>query len=369
MASRFPHDSGCDNDMVDNQYSELSERAQHLLKVLVQRYIRAGQPVGSRTLTRDSGLPLSPATGRHAMSDLEGLGYVQAPHTSAGRVPKDKGYRFFVDTLLTVRNLKLPEADRMRLRLDASSGPTGLVDSASNLLSGLTRYAGLVTLPRQAYHAFRQEFLPLSERRVLVIIIVNDQEIQNRVIETDRNFTADELCKVANFLNQRFAGKDFRTVREQLIQEIDHARQDMNSLMEAAVQVAKQVFIDQPEEKDYVLAGQTNLMEHADLANVEKLRELFEAFNQKRDVLHILDKSIKAQGVQIFIGQESGYTVFDGCSLVTSTYEVDGEVLGVLGVIGPTRMPYERVIPIVDMTARLLGEALNPKSGADSDSD
>lgn len=354
--------------MVDNIYSELNERAQHLLKVLVQRHIRDGQPVGSRVLTRDSGLSLSPATVRNVMSDLEELGYVQAPHTSAGRVPTDKGYRFFVDTLLTVRTLQVPDVDRLRLRLDPASGSESLVDSASNLLSGLTRYAGLVTLPRHSYSAFRQvEFLPLSNRRVLVIVIVNDHEVQNRVIQTERDFTADELRKVANYLNEEFAGKDFRSVRDHLIQDIDRTRRHMNSLMETAVEVAKQVFIDASEESDYVLAGQTNLMEHAELANVEKLRELFDAFNQKRDMLHILDQSIQAQGVQIFIGQESGYNVFDGCSLVTSTYEVEGEVLGVLGVIGPTRMPYERVIPIVDLTARLLGDALNPKSGPTSD--
>jgi heat-inducible transcriptional repressor len=195
-----------------------------------------------------------------------------------------------------------------------------------------------------------------------VIVIVNEQEVQNRVIQTNRNFSSGELREIANFLNQEFSGRDFRTVRDNLIQEIEHTRQHMNNLMSSVVEVAKQVFVDPTAESDYVLAGQTNLMEHAELANVEKLRELFDAFNQKRDVLHILDQSVRAQGVQIFIGQESGYNVFDGCSLVTSTYEVDGEVLGVLGVIGPTRMPYERVIPIVDLTARLLGEALNPKS-------
>lgn len=351
------------NVMVDSVYNELNERAQHLLKVLVQRHIRDGQPVGSRVLTRDSGLALSPATVRNVMSDLEELGYVQAPHTSAGRVPTDKGYRFFVDTLLTVRNLTVPEVDRMRIRLDAAGGASSLVDSASSLLSGLTRYAGLVTLPRHSYNAFRQvEFLPLSERRVLVIVIVNEHEVQNRVIQTNRDFSANELREVANFLNQEFAGKDFGTVRKNLVEEIDRTRQHMNRLMASVVEMAEKVFVEQAPESDYVLAGQTNLMEYAELANVEKLRELFEAFNQKRDVLHILDQSIRAQGVQIFIGQESGYNVFDGCSLVTSTYTVDGEVLGVLGVIGPTRMPYERVIPIVDLTARLLGEALNPKS-------
>jgi len=349
--------------MSESDYKELNERAQHLLKVLVQRHIRDGQPVGSRALTRDSGLSLSPATVRNVMSDLESLGYVQAPHTSAGRVPTDKGYRFFVDSLLTVRELSVPEVERLRIRLDAAGGSGELVGSVSSLLSGLTRYAGLVTLPRHTYNAFRQvEFLPLSDKRVLVIIVVNEHEVQNRVIHTEREFSRDELEKISNFLNQEFAGQDFRSVRQKLIEDIDNTREDVNKTMMTVVEVAKKVFVDTPTEADYVLAGETNLMDYAELANVEKLRELFDAFNQKRDVLHILDQSIGAQGVQIFIGQESGYDVFDGVSMVTSTYKADGEVLGVLGVIGPTRMPYERVIPIVDLTARLLGDALNPKS-------
>jgi heat-inducible transcriptional repressor len=356
--------------MSESAYKELNERAQHLLKVLVQRHIRDGQPVGSRALTRDSGLALSPATVRNVMSDLENLGYVQAPHTSAGRVPTDKGYRFFVDSLLTVRQLSVPEVERLRIRLDLAGGSEGLVGSASSLLSGLTRYAGLVTLPRHTYNAFRQvEFLPLSDRRVLVIVVANEHEVQNRVIRTDREFSSDELRRISNYLNHEFSGKDFRSVRKKLVQDIDETRKSVNQMMASVVEVAKKVFVDPPPENDYVLAGETNLMEHAELANVEKLRELFDAFSQKRDVLHILDQSIGAQGVQIFIGQESGYEVFDGVSMVTSTYTADGEVLGVLGVIGPTRMPYERVIPIVDLTARLLGDALNPKSFLISDSE
>lgn len=354
--------------MAESDYSELGERAQHLLKVLVQRHIRDGQPVGSRALTRESGLPLSPATIRNVMSDLEDLGYVQAPHTSAGRIPTDKGYRFFVDSLLTVRSLPVSDIDQLKIRLDRSGGAEALVGSASNLLSGLTRYAGLVTLPRHGYGAFRQmEFMPLSGNRVLVIVILNEHEVQNRVIETNRKFSADELRQISNFLNREFAGKDLRTVRKKLVEDIDHTREHVNRLMASVVEVAEKVFVEQEAESDFVLAGQTNLMEYAELANVEKLRELFDAFNHKRDVLHILDQSLQANGVQIFIGQESGYEVFDGCSLVTSSYEVDGEVLGVLGVIGPTRMPYDRVIPIVDLTARLLGEALNPKSPPNSD--
>lgn len=345
--------------MAPGDYSELSERAQHLLKVLVQRHIREGQPVGSRALTRDSGLALSPATVRNVMSDLEELGYVQAPHTSAGRVPTDKGYRFFVDSLLTVDPQQLADVDKLRIRLDSGQG--GLLDSASNLLSGLTRYAGLVTLPRRNVGAFRRiEFLPLSARRVLVVLIVNEQEVQNRVIETARDFSADALREVSNFLNSEFAGWSFSQIRKTLLSDLKNTEEHMSRMLRSAVEMAQQVFVD-PDEPDYVVAGQTNLMEHAELANVEKLRELFDAFSRKRDVLHILDQSLQADGVQIFIGHEAGYDVFDGLSLVTARYTAADEVLGVLGVIGPTRMPYERVIPIVDLTARLLGAALNQK--------
>ncbi len=344
----------------------LGDRAQHLLKVLVQRHIRDGQPVGSRMLTRDSGLSLSPATIRNVMADLEDLGYVQAPHTSAGRIPTDKGYRFFVDSLLTVRSPELQEAEQLNIRLESGGGTGLLVDSASNLLSGLTRLAGVVTLPRREFAALRQvEFLPLSDKRVLAILIVNDEEVQNRVIETDRRYSADELREVANYLNAEFVGKDVASVRASLLDDMQSDQEHMNYLMSSVREVARRLFAEEtdPKDQDYVLAGQTNLMEFAELSNVEKLRELFDAFTRKRDVLHLLDQSLTAEGIQIFIGQESGYEVFDGCSVVTSTYSAEGRVLGVLGVIGPTRMRYDRVIPIVDMTARLLGKALNQRDG------
>ncbi|RFA28236.1 heat-inducible transcription repressor HrcA [Alkalilimnicola ehrlichii] len=345
-------------------HGSLGERAQHLLKVLVQRHIRDGQPVGSRILTRDSGLSLSPATIRNVMADLEELGYVQAPHTSAGRVPTDKGYRFFVDSLLTVRTPDLQDAEKLNIRLDEGGGANALVDSASNLLSGLTRLAGVVTLPRREYAALRRvEFLPLSDNRVLAILIVNDEEIQNRVIETERHFTADELREVSNYLNVEFAGKDVASVRTTLLNDMEADQESMNRSMSSVRAVAEKLFAEDKSEQDYVLAGQTNLMEFAELSNVEKLRELFNAFTRKRDVLHLLDQSLRADGIQIFIGQESGYEVFDGCSLVTSSYTAHGQVLGVLGVIGPTRMAYDRVIPIVDMTAKLLGNALNQRDG------
>ncbi len=345
---------------------DLNERARHLLRVMVQRHIRDGQPVGSRTLTRESGLDVSPATVRNVMSDLEELGYVRAPHTSAGRVPTDKGYRFFVDSLLTVQSLGSEHLKSRIIRLDAEegAGSDALVDSASNLLSGLTRLAGVVTLPRRSAVSLRHvEFLPLSDRRVLAILVLNEHEVQNRIVHTDRDYTPDELQMVANFLNQEFAGREVNSVRGALLARMSNDRERMNALMTSVIEVGGKVFSDRGDARDdgYVVAGQTNLMEFEELSNVEKLRGLFEAFTQKRDILHILDQCLAADGIQIFIGEESGYQIFDGCSLVTSPYSAEGEVLGVLGVIGPTRMEYDRVIPIVDMTARLLGAALNKK--------
>ena len=348
--------------MADQNITQgLNERAQHLLKVMVQRYIRDGQPIGSRALKRESGLELSPATIRNVMADLEDLGFVRSPHTSAGRIPTDRGYRFFVDSLLTVKPLAFEDAESLKIRLESEGSSDGLVDSASNLLSGLTRLAGVVTLPRRKSSSLRQvEFLPLSDRRVLAIMVMNEREVQNRVVHTDRDFLPGELEQMANFLNAQFGGRDVSMVRERLLEGMQADREKMNQLMAAALDVGRSLFSQGASDDDgYVVAGQTNLMEFAELSNVEKLRELFDAFARKRDILHLLDRCLTADGVQIFIGEESGYEVFDGCSLVTSTYSSEGEVLGVLGVIGPTRMAYDRVIPIVDLTAKLLGSALN----------
>ncbi len=338
----------------------LSERAQYLLRALVHRHIRDGQPVGSRALTRESGLDLSAASVRNVMADLEEAGYIQAPHTSAGRIPTDRGYRFFVDSLLNVRSEQGLDPDTLRLRLDAGRGAGELVDSASNLLSGLTHLAGVVTLPKRDYGSIRHiEFLPLSEQRILSIVVLNDHEVQNRVIETDRNYSQSELQQVSNYLSAEFAGKSVSAVRRGLLDAMQADQQHMNVLMTSAIQVANEIFREgDADSDDYVMAGETNLMTFAELSSVEKLKELFEAFGRKRDILHLLDRCLSADGVQIFIGQESGYKAFDGVSLVTSTYQTDDQVLGVLGVIGPTRMEYDRVIPIVDVTARLLGHAL-----------
>jgi len=338
----------------------LGERAQHLLRILVERYIRDGQPVGSRTLSRDSRLDLSPATIRNVMADLEELGLVRSPHTSAGRIPTVQGYRLFVDTLLHVSPLDSEEVLRLRAQLDPDQDRDSLMGTASSLLSDVTRLAGVVMLPRHEHVRLRQvEFLPLSENQILAILVVNDREVQNRIVRTERAFSPSELQQAANYINSVASGQDLHEVRAKLLKELGEARQRMNDLMVAAIEMAAQAIPAEPEADDFVVAGQTNLMSYNELADMQKLRQLFDAFHRKRDLLHLLDQCLQARGVQIFIGEESGYNVLDECSIVTAPYEVDGRVLGVLGVIGPTRMAYERVIPIVDVTARLLGAALN----------
>lgn len=338
----------------------LSERAQHLLKALVEQYVGDGRPVGSRTLAKGAGLDVSAATIRNVMADLEDMGFVASPHTSAGRIPTAKGYRFFVDTLISMRPPGEMEVERIKQRLfEQAREQDNLSGVVSDLLSGVTQMAGLVTLPRIAMSRWRHlEFLPLSDNRVLSIMVIDDHEVQNRIIHTDRAYGASELTQAANYLNQAFVGRTVQEVRERLLREMQETREHMDRMMLNAIAMARKV-VGSPRGEDFVVKGETNLMGFQELSNVEKLKKLFEAFNQKRDILHILDQCQNAEGVQLFIGEESGYSVLDECSMVTSPYEVDGEVVGVLGVIGPTRMAYDRVIPIVDITAKLLGSALN----------
>jgi len=342
----------------------LNERAQSLLRVLVESYIRDGQPVGSRALSRESGLNLSSATIRNVMADLEEFGFVASPHTSAGRIPTDKGYRFFVDTLLRVQPLESSAVTEIRRQLDSSHDSSkALVEAASQLLSSVTQLAGVVTLPSTEQASITHvEFVGLSENRVLAVLVLNDREVQNRIIQLERRYGPDELKRAANFLNEKFRGRTLPQVRQEILRELRETRETMNQVMIDAITFAQQVF-DVPTEAplEYVIAGETNLMGVAELSSVEKLRRLFDAFNEKRDFLHLLDQSLKAQGVQIFIGHESGYQILDDCSIVTAPYSLGDMVVGVLGVIGPTRMAYERVIPIVDVTAKLLGAALNSR--------
>jgi len=343
----------------------LTDRAQHLLRLLVEHYIREGQPVGSRTLSRDMGIQLSSATVRNVMADLEDLGFVTSPHTSSGRIPTDKGYRFFVDTLLKLRPLEDTAVEEIQRGLGQYDDPKALVAAASKMLSSVTQLAGLVTLPRQPHAALTQiEFMPLSDNRALAVLVVNGREVQNRILQLDRPFAAEELKRASNYVNQHVAGRELSQVRELLLAQLQETRAHLNSAMLDAVRLA-QLAMDRPLDTgkvEYVMAGETNLMGFAELSNVDKLKRLFEAFNQQRDILHLLDQSLRAEGVQIFIGQESGYQILDDCSVVTAPYALGKDVVGVLGVIGPTRMAYERVIPIVDITAKLLGSALNSRS-------
>ena len=344
---------------MDNQ---LDARSQHLFRVLVENYIEDGQPVGSRTLTRLSDLDVSPATVRNVMSDLEALGYVHSPHTSAGRVPTALGYRLFVDTLIEVKPLTSSVVTGLKQKLvEPEFNQQLLVETASSLLSSLTQMAGVVTVPQQHHAAFRQiEFLNLSDRRVLAILVVDQKEVQNRIIHLDREYSSSELREAANYLNDLLAGRSLQSVRKLLLQELDRVRQDMDDLMRTAITLGEKIFSENEEpQQNYIVEGQTNLMEFEELSNIEKLRGLFEAFGQKKEILHLLDRCICASGVKLFIGDESGYEVLDDCSVVSAPYAVNEDVKGVLAVVGPTRMAYDRVIPIVDVTARLLSEALN----------
>lgn len=342
------------------QSGELSERGFLLFKSLVEHFIVDGQPVGSRTLARDTSLDLSPATIRNVMADLEDLGLLHSPHTSAGRVPTVKGYRLFVDSLLRAENMNSVEVERIAKELEVGDDMNQLMEKTSSMLSEITKLAGVVMLPRVEQKSLRQiEFVSLSDNRVLVILVVNDREVQNRIIHTNRRYSPSELQQAANYLSSTFSGKDLQTVRSELLNQLEKMKSDVNEMMQSAIEMAQQAFMNSDKSDDFVMSGQTNLMGVTELSDLDKLKKLFESFNQKRDILHLLEHAVNAKGVQIFIGEESGYEVLDSCSVVTSPYEMDGQTLGVLGVIGPTRMDYERVIPIVDVTAKMLGSALN----------
>ncbi|BCX88608.1 heat-inducible transcriptional repressor [Methylomarinovum tepidoasis] len=345
------------------QSLELTDRAQHLLKVLIERYIEEGQPVGSRALAREAGLNLSPATVRNVMADLEEMGLVTSPHTSAGRVPTVKGYRLFVDALLTVQPPEQALIQRLWDDFEVLEDPQELLETASQLLARITRMAGLVTLPQRQRLAFQHiEFLPLSGGRILVVLVTDDQEIHNRIIRPQVSLTPSQLQEAANYLNSLLRGRRLSEVRETLVAEMRAAGEQLRQLIE----MTQTLFSGEAMEEDFVLAGQTNLMEFNELAERERLRSLFEVFEEKRNLIHLLDQCIQAEGVQIFIGEESGYRPLESCSLVARHYDVGERALGVIGVIGPTRMHYERVIPLVDVTAKLLGSALNQKLSAPS---
>jgi heat-inducible transcriptional repressor len=329
-----------------------------LLKTLIERYIEDGEPVGSRTLSRYSNLDLSPATIRNVMSDLEEMGFIASPHTSAGRIPTPQGYRFFVDTLLVVKELASRELHQLEDQLHPDN-PQRVIHAASQLLSELSRFAGIVMTPRRRELTFRQiEFLRLSEKRVLLIVVTPQGDVQNRILVTEHDFSPAELVSAANFINQHYSGHSFEDVRQRLNQELRELRQDMIQLMTAAVEAGNQAVSEGSE--PYVITGERNLLSVRDLSqDLSRLRQLFELFEQKTRLAQILDLSLRGEGVQVFIGGESGVSAPDEVSVVTAPYSVNGTVVGTVGVIGPTRMAYDRVVPIVDVTAKLLSSALS----------
>ncbi|MBN8265746.1 MAG: heat-inducible transcriptional repressor HrcA [Xanthomonadales bacterium] len=335
-------------------------RARQLLRTLVSRHIRDGEPVGSQTLARHSGLDVSPATIRNILASLEDAGLLAAPHTSAGRVPTAQGYRLFVDSLLQVRPLPDEEVARLRSELPAGAGTQALLGSTSELLSAMTHFVGMVSVPKRETFAFRQiEFVALDPHRVLAILVFADGEVQNRVVQVRRAFDPAELEQAARYLNAHFAGQPLATIRASLLRDLRDARSEMERLLASSVELAEQAFA--PSRDDMLLAGQTRLMGLQELADLDRLRALFEAFAEKRELLQLLERTAKAPGMRVFIGEETGLAPLEGMSLVTAPYGPEGRTLGVLGVIGPSRMAYERVIPVVEAAAAALGAALNPE--------
>lgn len=338
----------------------LDDRSKLLLKTLVERYIADGQPVGSRTLAKAAGMELSPATIRNVMSDLEELGLIASPHTSAGRIPTARGYRLFVDTMLTVRREEIAGAENIGAPgIEAGAQPQRVISHAAQMLSSLSQYVGVVMAPRRASVFRHIEFLSLSDRRVLVILVSPDGDVQNRIIHTQINFTQSQLLEAANFLNAHYAGLTMDEVRARLRNEVEALRGEIASLMQAAVDIGADAGAAGDE---VVVSGERNLLSVSEFSSdMGHLRQLFDLFEQKTQLIRLLDVSSQADGVRIYIGGESHVVPFEDLSVVTAPYEVDGQVVGTLGVIGPQRMPYDRMIQIVDVTAKLVSNALSHK--------
>ncbi len=331
----------------------MDDRAKALLKALIERYIADGQPVGSRTLS--TMFDLSPATIRNVMADLEGLGLIHSPHTSAGRIPTPRGYRLFADRLLAVQRFEVLQPSQIREMLPATD-PGRAVNAAAALLSNLSQFAGVVLAPKRA-QVFRQiEFIRLSEKRVLLIIVTPDGDVQNRILFVQRDYLEQELIEASNFFNQHFAGMSFQQVRNSIASELSELQADISKLMQAAVEAGT---ADDDADEAVVISGERKLLDITEItSDMDRLRRMFALFERKTDLLQLLDVSSRAQGVQIYIGGDSDLVPLEDVSVITAPYGVNGEVVGTLGVIGPTRMAYERVIPIVDITARLLSNAL-----------
>ncbi|MBB6573557.1 heat-inducible transcriptional repressor HrcA [Xanthomonas arboricola] len=343
-----------------SQSPTLDPRARQLLRTLIARYIRDGEPVGSKTLAQHAGLDVSPATIRNILADLEDVGLLSSPHTSAGRVPTAHGYRVFVDSLVQMQPPGEEEVRRLRAELASGNGTQSLLGSASQMLSAMSHFVGVVSAPRREQFAFRHiDFVALDARRVLAILVFADNEVQNRVIEPRRAYEPAELERVANYLNAQFAGRALSDIRASLLRELRMAKNEMEQLLAHSVDLASEALVPAYAD-DMVMAGQTRLMGVQDLSDLDRLRELFEAFASKREILQLLERTIQAPGVRIFIGEETGMVSLDDVSLVTAPYAANGQVLGVLGVIGPKRMAYDRVIPLVQTAAQVLGAAMEP---------
>lgn len=337
----------------------LNARSEHLLKTLIDRYIADGTPVGSRTLAKHAEINVSPATIRNIMADLEEMGLIQSPHTSAGRIPTQAGYRMFVDSLVKFRPLESAAEEQLRVQLRRDTDPGELFARASGMISQITHLAGVVMVPRlDEENRFRQiEFLSLSEKRILVILVTGSGQVLNRVIEAEHIYSPSELVQSANYFNETYGGSTLQEVKNALLREIQSDSETMQKGIRLAAKVAEQMFSDE-REKGVVVSGEANLMDVPEMEDVRKLRKVFDIFSTKQDLLDLLDRSMKAGGVNIFIGKESGYEGLDDCSVVTAPYSVDDQIVGTIGVVGPTRMAYDRVIPVVDITARLISKVL-----------
>lgn len=343
-----------------SKHYDLDERAQILFRQLIKSYTRDGQPVGSKSLAIQSGIDVSSATIRNIMHKLEKLGLVDSPHTSAGRVPTQAGYRFFIDSLLEVGEIGKTAEQTLNNTFSGDKTSNDLIRSATDIVSQLTQLTGLVSVSRPARIDVRHiEFMKLSDRRILVIMVVNSDQVHNKVIQVDRDYTDLELTEAEKLLSQYLIGSDFNTAKKQLLKEIKSHKDDVNNIMESVLDVMGSACDGEAEQESLLTAGESNLLQFAELSDINKLRDIFATFNQKRDLLHILEGCTDTEGVQIFIGSESGYNVLSDCTVIGAPYNLDNNIVGVLGVIGPTRIAYEKVIPAVDLTARLLSSALN----------
>ena len=336
-----------------------SHRARRILSAIIDKYIEEGIPIGSKSLSLADNIGLSPASIRNVMSDLEELGFIASPYTSSGRVPTSKGYRFFIDSLLKLQPVEATELERIKKRVNLhDSNSRELAISVSNTLSAITKLAGIVTIPKQQVTRLKEiDFIQLSEKRILAIIVMNETEVENRILQMKRDYSKDELKQASNYLNTHYEGRSLSYIKKHLINELMQTNESVNSSMSDLIDIADQV-LDFTESDEYIVAGQRRLMDFHELSDIKKLRQLFDAFKEKQQLLELLDKSMSTDGIQIFIGEESGYQMFDNCTLITSPYTTEDGAIGVLGVIGPTRIAYQKVIPIVEIIAKLLGKSL-----------